>query len=79
MSKKSFLKDEIIRYLTFLCKKEFSGLEMYRHISSNSRIYTYPDTIFRYMRELKEEGRIKFECVNKQKSLYKLIRIINVE
>ena len=72
MSKKTFIKEEIIRYLTFLCKKEFSGLDMYRTISTNMGIQTYPDTIFRYMRELKEEGKINFECVNKQKSLYKL-------
>lgn len=73
MSKKTFIKEEIIRYLAFLCKTEFSGLDMYRIITKRLGIQTYPDTIFRYMRELKEEGRIKFECVNKQKSLYKLI------
>lgn len=75
MSKKKWIREEIIRYLAFLTTREFSGLEMYRTITQRLGIQTYPDTIFRYMRELEEEGRIKYECTNKQKSLYKLISI----
>lgn len=75
MSKKKWIREEIIRYLAFLTTKEFSGLQMYLAIAGKLRINTYPDTIFRYMRELQEEGRIKYECTNKQKSLYKLIKI----
>lgn len=75
MSKKKWIREEIIRYLAFLTTREFSGLEMYQTIAKKLGIQTYPDTVFRYMRELEEEGRIQYECVSKQKSLYKLISI----
>ena len=31
----------------------------------------YPDTVLRYFRQLREDGVLKCECVNKSKSIYK--------
>ena len=54
---------------------EFYGHNLYTRVRANVFRYQlkfpYADTVGRYFRQLREDGVLKCDCVNKQKSLYK--------
>jgi len=66
---KEQLKSEIVKRYGEL-PNEFYGHALFERVLLRSGARTYPDTIMRYFRELRENGVIRYECVNKQKSLY---------
>jgi hypothetical protein len=51
---------------------EFFGLSLIKFVRLNNKFDVYPDTVLRYLREMKERKLINFDCVNRQKSLYVL-------
>ena len=52
---------------------EFRGLDLYNFCKDGLTRAVYPDTVLRYMRELKDNGEIKYEQVgSKSDSLYKI-------
>jgi hypothetical protein len=54
---------------------EFRGFDLWRHCLPYVQKKVYPDTVLRYMRELKDEGILQYEQVgSKQDSLYKIIK-----
>lgn len=54
---------------------KFSGrvLAAATQIRSGRNEYHYPDTYLRYMREYRQKTGRKIVCVNKRKSLYKIL------
>ena len=54
---------------------EFRGFDLWRYCLPHAEKRVYPDTVLRYMRELKDEGVLKYEQVGgKQESLYKIVK-----
>ena len=66
---KQQLNSEIVKRFNEL-PESFYGHALFERVLLRSGARTYPDTIMRYFRELRENGVIRCECVNKQKSLY---------
>jgi len=50
--------------------REFNGYDLWKRVSSVLERDMYADTVFRRMRELKEEGIINFKCISDSKSKY---------
>ena len=52
---------------------EFHGTSLNRFVYNRLNRYIYPDTIFRYMRELRQEGRIKYSVKSYADSIYRIL------
>lgn len=39
-------------------------------VEQNTSFMVYPDTILRYMRHLKQEGKINYQCTNRKERHY---------
>jgi hypothetical protein len=51
---------------------EFYGLDFLRKVRERSgRFYVFDDTILRYLRELREEGKINYKVIDQKRSKYK--------
>ena len=81
MSTKQRIKDGIILYFSFLKDgQEFNGIDLVRHCLSYAGCPDkYPDTVFRYMREMREKKVLDFECISNPKSLYKKLYSAKVD
>jgi len=51
---KSFKSEELVTRIWLIFKSE----------------YLYPDTVLRYMRELKQQGKINYVCENRKSRVY---------
>ncbi len=78
ISKKKRIKNLILLY--FRMHKggfpySFRGWEITAFCNKHKQqgeFKTYPDTVLRYMRELRDAGKINYETINRKKSLYEI-------
>lgn len=69
-SKKEQIKSWIMKFWDSMAK-EFKSEELVTRIwVANKSEYLYPDTVLRYMRELKNEGKINYECKCRKSRVY---------
>jgi PII-like signaling protein len=74
MSQRQEIIKELLKVYPTLAT-EFHGSSLIRYIKNRIGNHAiYGDSILRYMRELKAEGKINFKCLNKEKSLYLKIK-----
>ena len=73
MSTKQKIVNGIELYFSWLrVGQEFNGLELANHsLRFAGCPEKYPDTVFRYLREMRKDGRLNFECISNPKSRYK--------
>lgn len=73
-SKKSQIKQSILNNwskFTYYFKSE----NLINIVKNDLNIeYIYPDTILRYMRELKSDGKINYQCKDKKKREYLILK-----
>lgn len=73
LTTKDIIKAKIVTFLKY--KKEFKGINLLKYIRlrvPESR-EMFDDTIIRYFRELRQEGKVKnFVCYHPEKSLYRI-------
>ena len=51
---------------------EFDGLNLLKQVRELSgRMYVYDSTVLRYLRELREKGKINYSIVDRKRSRYK--------
>jgi len=69
-SKKQFIKETILFYWG-LFGRTFKSEDIVEFIwHKNKSKYIYPDTILRYMRELKSEGKINYRVQCRKSRIY---------
>jgi len=69
-SKKQQIKTWILKFWEFLPDRFFSEDLVKRIWWENQSKYLYPDTILRYMRELKSEGKINYRVQCRKSRIY---------
>lgn len=68
-----FIRALIIVYFSMHIGHEFHGTTLNRFVFSRMNKYVYPDTIFRYMRELRQEGAINYCVKSHADSIYQVL------
>lgn len=57
--------------------KQFHGYDLTNFVNALAKMKLYPDTVLRYMRQMRERGMIDYEQVGKKAdSLYKVKKIV---
>lgn len=89
LSNKSKIREAIINFFAIMYKSstqldgkfDFKSDDVVNYVKRSAKIDSiYPDTILRYMRELKDEDKvINFECVRKDKRTFKALKPVNPE
>ena len=69
-SKKQIIKERVTEYLQGFVGEEVYGVSIFLFACGGK--YTYPDTVFRYMREMREDKLIGYDCRDKMHSKYKI-------
>jgi len=68
------IRARIIQYFTN-CEGRFRGFDLWNYCIPYTKKQVYPDTVLRYMRELKDEGVIMYKVVGmKADSCYEIVK-----
>ena len=75
-TKRQKIRQALLEYFERNGEHEYFGSHLVTHIrNKTSEHYVFEDTILKYCRTLKQEGKINFECINRHDSLYKSFKI----
>jgi hypothetical protein len=70
-SKKKVIQKAIAYYFK-THNNRFYGHFLFNFVVEYTGMMVYPDTVLRYMREMREEGLINYETISRKKSLYEI-------
>ena len=75
LSNKKEIKKAIQSFwIPFSPGDQFRSEEILKSVQHQLGIqYIYPDTVLRYARELREEGKINYECIHKRERIIKVL------
>ena len=69
----AFIRKLIIAFFNENMHSDFHGKVLYKYVVTRLNKYIYPDTIFRMMRQLRQDYIINYTTVSIAKSLYHIL------